>query len=254
VSVFAADFGAGHEFVDAFSAAFVGAGGSVVQVQYPKVGTTDYGPVLAQLESSADSVATFLPRIDGLRFFDQYAGSGSKRPALDTTNSGTAGPPLDQLKDKAVGLLGTNVYSLAFDSPQNQAFLKAFAAKFPGRSVSSTVANGYASAQVLEAALKKVNGNVEDKQAFMDALYSTNIDTAKGPIKLDSKHDLVENVYAFQVVKDSSGGFGQKLLGTQQGISANFNWTPQQIDKLQIGKDAIKWTTMDKAKLDQLLK
>jgi len=254
VSIFAADFGAGHEFVDAFSAAFVGAGGSVVQVQYPKVGTTDFGPVLAQLDPSADVVATFLPGIDGLRFFDQYAGSGHKQPAYDSTNSGTAGPPLDQLKDKAVGLLGTNIYSLALDTPQNQTFLKAFAAKFPGRSVSSTVANGYASAQVLEAALKNVNGNIEDKQAFMDALYSVNIETAKGPLKLDSNHDIVQNVYAFTVVKDASGGYGQKLLDTMKDVTAEYTWTPQQMDKLQIGKDAIKWTTMDKAKLDALLK
>jgi branched-chain amino acid transport system substrate-binding protein len=253
VSVFAADFGAGHEFVDAFSAGFVDAGGSVVQVQYPKVGTTDYGPVLAQLDSSADSVATFLPGVDGLRFFDQYASSGSKRPALDTTNSGTAGPPLDQLKDKAVGLLGTNIYSLALDTPQNQNFLKQFAAKFPGRSVSSTVANGYASAQVLEAALKKINGAIENKQEFLDALDSVNIETAKGPVKLDANHDIIENVYAFQVVKDASGGYGQKLLGTREAVGPTFTWTQQQMAKLQVGKDAIKWTTMDKAKLDQLM-
>ena len=255
LSVFAADFGAGHEFADIISAAFVEDGGSVVQIQYPKVGTTDYSPVIAQLDPSADIVATFLPGIDGLRFYQAYQSPGAKHPpAFDTTNSATAGQPLDQLKDLAVGVKGSNIYTPAIDSQMNQTFLKQFATKFPGRSVSSTVANGYASAQVLVAALQKVNGNIEDKQAFLNALYATDMETIKGQLKLDQNHDIIENDYIVQVVKNPDGTYGHKLLDTYKGTTELWNFTPDQITKLQIGKDAIKWTQTDKTKLDQLLK
>jgi hypothetical protein len=58
-----------------------------------------------------------------------------------------------------------------------------------------------------------VSGNVENKQAFLDALYSTNVQTPKGPIKLDANHDVVENAYVFQIVK-SGEQYVQKLIDT----------------------------------------
>jgi branched-chain amino acid transport system substrate-binding protein len=252
-SVLATDFAAGHEFADAFSAAFVDAGGSVVQIQYPAIGNQDFGPILAQLNPQADVVVLFLIGTDGLRFAQQFANyGGSKKPQVFETANITGGENLDTLKDSAVGMLASNIYTPAIDTTMNKDFLKAWSQKYPGRTVSANVANGYTSGQMLQAALQKVSGNIEDKQAFLNAIDATNIESVKGPIKLDSNHDIVENLYMYQVVKEGST-YAHKLLDTVQNTSEYYKWTPEQMAKLKIGKNAYKWTTMDKAQLDKVL-
>jgi branched-chain amino acid transport system substrate-binding protein len=134
----------------------------------------------------------------------------------------------------------------------NKDFLKAWGQKYPGRSVSANVANGYTSGQVLQAALQKVNGNIEDKPAFVNAIGATSIESVKGPIKLDSNHDIVENLYMYQVTKEGSA-YGHKLLDTISNTNEYYKWTPDQMAKLKIGKNAFNWTTMDKTQLDKIL-
>jgi branched-chain amino acid transport system substrate-binding protein len=252
-SVWATDFSAGHEFADVFSAAFIDAGGSVVQIQYPAIGNQDFGPLLAQMNSQADVVVLFLIGTDGLRFAQQFANyGGAKKPQVFETSNITGGENLDTLKDAAVGMLASNIYTPAIDSAMNKDFLKAWGQKYPGRSVSANVANGYTSGQVLQAALQKVNGNIEDKPAFVNAIGATSIESVKGPIKLDSNHDIVENLYMYQVTKEGSA-YGHKLLDTISNTNEYYKWTPDQMAKLKIGKNAFNWTTMDKTQLDKIL-
>src|SRR5216683_358920 len=54
---------------------------------------------------------------------------------------------------------------------------------------------------VLEAAVKAVNGNVEDKPALMVALRSANVDTVRGPVKFDDLGNVVGNVYLRKVTR-----------------------------------------------------
>jgi branched-chain amino acid transport system substrate-binding protein len=252
VTMLASDYGGGLETADAFASEFVKLGGQIVQEQYPKVGETDFGPFLAQLSPQADLVFDFFPGIDGLRFVQglgQY--SGKKLPILDSFGAAVNGPNLAQEKDAAVGVIGENIYSSAIDTPENKAFLKAWNAKYPGRIISSDVAQGYSGAQILEAALKKVNGNIEDKQAFLQALYGINATTMEGPVKLDSDHDVVKNIYVFQIAKQGDS-YGQKLLDTYEGVSRTWHRTPQELAKLPFGKLKGQWAGMTKEKLAAL--
>jgi len=54
---------------------------------------------------------------------------------------------------------------------------------------------------VLEAALKTINGNVEDKKALMAAMRGSNADTIRGRIKFDEFGDAIGNVYIRKVTK-----------------------------------------------------
>lgn len=253
-SIWATDFAAGHEFADMVSAAFIEMGGSVVQIQYPAIGTQDFGPLLAQMSPQADVAILFLIGTDGLRFAQQFASyAGAKKPQMFDTANITGGENLDTLKDSIVGWKASNYYSQAIDTPMNHDFVRAFQAKYPGRSISGNVAEGYMSGQVLQAALQKVNGDIEDKQKFLNALYATDIDVVKGHIKLDANHDVVQNEYMYQVVREPSGGYGHQILYTAPNVTAAWKFTPQQIAKLQIGKNAYQWTSMEKAKLNQAI-
>ncbi len=247
------DFGGGLETADGFASMFVKRGGSIVQEQYPAQGSTDFGPFLAKLNKDADFAYVFLPGVDGLRFMDQIRNYAdiSKLPIIDAYAAMTDGSNLDALKDKAVGIIQEGLYTSAADTPENQAFVKAWQAKYPGRYVSSSVAQGYAGAQIIAAALNKVNGKVEQTQDFLNALYATNVNTAKGPIKLDANHDVVESVYIDRVVKQGDR-FGQQLLATYEDVSRSWERTPQEMENFPLGKLKGQWVGMTKEKLESL--
>jgi branched-chain amino acid transport system substrate-binding protein len=54
---------------------------------------------------------------------------------------------------------------------------------------------------ILEAAVKAVKGNVEDKPTLMAALRSTDVDTVRGPVKFDDLGNVVGNVYLRKVIR-----------------------------------------------------
>src|SRR5579883_3471558 len=207
-SMMSSDYAAGHQIADAFARAFVSRGGQIVQEQYPAQGTTDFGPFLAKLDKSADFLFAFFPGVDGLRLmqaFDQYA-DPKKVKVLDYGTAIGSGPNVAQLKDKAVGVTGGGtLYVDTIDTPENQALVKAFKAKFPqpDRFVDADVDRGYDGAGYIVAAIKAANGNVDDRSPdsrFIKALATTQYTGARGPIKLDEDRDAVQNCYIQTVV------------------------------------------------------
>ena len=249
------DFAPGIENSDLFGSAYVYRGGSIVQEIHPATATTDFGPFIAQLNKDADVLFTFETGVDGLRFLEQYrtvAGSSGGPLFIDLFGAIVAGPNLAELKDKALGVTANSPFSEAYDDPGTQAFVKAWKAKYPGRLLSADAASGYAGAQVLEAALKKVNGNVEDQQPFLQALYATNVDTARGPIKLDKYHDVVQDIKFYGIEKQGDS-YGQKMITAYKGISAFWDRTEDQLKSFPYGQMKGKWVGMTKDKLGDVI-
>ena len=241
------DYGGGIETADLFASQFILHGGSIVQEMHPAIGTTDYGPFLAQLKPGADLIVAFLIGTDSLKFGQQYANyAGKKRQILDLYGQITAGPYVAQLQDKALGIVSAYVYSKGIDTPENQAFLKAFHAKYPGQHITAQVAQGYAGMQAVAAAIKAVNGNVESKQAFLTALDKVNVQTVKGPVKLDQYHDAVQNNYIYQVVKQG-GGYGEKVIKTYNSIGQFWDRTKAQLQAFKAGTHKGQWVGATKA-------
>ena len=246
------DYVGGLQVADMFGAAFIEAGGSIIQELHPKMNTTDFGPYISQIDQSADAVAVFLPGADSLRFYQQLLNYGSKKQILDLGSQITNGPVMSQLKEKAIGIIASNIYSEGYDGAANQTMLKAFRAKYPDRPISSDIAQSWSAGQILQAALEKVNGNVADKPALMNALWATNMETAKGPIKVNQNHDVVQNTYVFQIVQGGPLGFQQKLLSSKNsGPEGDFPAAVYQ--KFPFSQLDNKVAGLDKAKLDGIL-
>ena len=197
---------------------------------------------------------TFLPGTDGIHFFGHYADcSGQKKPQIiDGYGGNTSGQALAQLQSKVAGVVGEDVYSLAIDTPQNQALLKAWKAKYPNRQLSDDGAKGYTAAEVLAAAITSVNGDLADEQRFLQALYNTNVQTPRGPITLDQDHDIIGNAYVWQIVKTGQG-YSQKLLKTYENLSRGWDRTPQELAKFPYGKLKGKWVGLTKPQLEALI-
>ncbi len=252
VILMSSDYGGGIETSDGFASAFVSRGGAIVQEVHPAMGTADYGPFLAQLSGDADMLVFFGPGADSPHFADQYSTYASKKlPVLDLYGQITNGPNIDSLHDKVLGITSAYVYTEAYEGADNQAFLKNFHAKNPNRLTSGQFAQGYGNMEAIAAAIKAVNGNVEDKQAFGQALKNLNVETIKGPVKLDQFNNVVQNTYLFEVVKNGSN-YAQKLLDTYKDTGQFWDRTQQQLERIKLGTHKGQWVEMTKDKLAEL--
>jgi len=68
VVTIAMDYAFGWEQVGGFQRTFEEAGGQVVQKLWPPLGTTDFGPYLAQIKRDADAVFAVMVAASSLRF------------------------------------------------------------------------------------------------------------------------------------------------------------------------------------------
>ena len=173
------DFAYGHEMCAGFQRAFEDNGGKIIQKIFTPLATPDYGSYVAQVKS-ADAIFLGTAGSNGFRFLRQFIEYGLKdKMAVIGGMTALDESVLRNMGDEALGILTTSWYSAELDNPLNKAFAPAFRKQFkydPGYYAGST----YVSGQVLEAALKTINGNVEDKKALMAAIRGSNADTVRG--------------------------------------------------------------------------
>lgn len=252
VALVTSDYGGGLEIGDAFASAFVKRGGSIVQEIHPPLGTNDFGTYLAQLNGTSP-VATFVPGADGLRLISQLGTyvNPSRVPIIDIDGQLSAGSTLAQAKDKALDVVGDDVYVETLDTPENRTLVSTWRSKYPRRPLPSSVGNATAAAQIIVAALNKVGGAIENKQGFLQALYDTNVTTAKGPFKFDKDHDPTESVYVWQIAKNSDQ-IGPKMLQTYPGMSKYWERSADELKSFPFGKLKGKWVGMTKDQLSKL--
>ena len=71
---------------------------------------------------------------------------------------------------------------------------------------------------MLEATLQGIKGNIEDKDAFMKAVRSVKVDTARGPVSFDPYGNVVGNVY-IRKVERKEGRLVNSVVRTYPNVS-----------------------------------
>ena len=252
--IMTSDFAPGIQFSDLFSSAFIARGGTIVQELHPPLGTSDMGPYLSQLSQDADVLVMFEAGADGVKVAQQYNNYVGNRKlqlfdmASQITNDGNR----PQLGNTINGMVVQSAYMEALDTPANQTYLKAYKAKYPNRPPSQENAFGWSGIQFLDAALKKVGGDPSNTQKFLDALYSTSVDTPRGTLKLDEHHDAVADSFIYRFEAGSSGPV-EKPLTTYSQIGQFWDRTPEQLSKFPLGQNKGKWVGMTKEKLGDVI-
>jgi branched-chain amino acid transport system substrate-binding protein len=194
------DIAYGQEMCAGFQRVFEDNGGQIIQKLFPPLTVPDYGSYVAQLKN-ADAVFLGFAGSNGFRFLRQFVDYGLK-DKMQVIGGMTAldEAVLRNMGDEALDIVTTCWYSAELDAKPNQTFAPAFRKEFkydPGFYAASTYVNG----AVLEAAVKAVNGKVEDRPAFMAALRATNVETARGPVRFDDLGNVVGNVYLRKVTR-----------------------------------------------------
>lgn len=211
------DIAYGQEMCAGFQRVFEDGGGKVIQKLFPPLTVPDYGSYVGQLKN-ADGIFLGFAGSNGFRFLRQLVDYGIK-DKLPVIGGMTAldEAVLRNMGDEALNIVTSCWYSAELDNKQNQVFAPAFRKEFkydPGFYAASTYVNG----AVLEAALKAVDGKIEDKPAFMAALRSVNVDTARGPVKFDDTGNVVGNVYLRKVTR-KDGRLVNSVFQTYPNVS-----------------------------------
>lgn len=177
---------------------------------YTQLGQTDYAAEIAQIRASgADSVFFFLPGGMGISFLKQYAGSGVDLPVVGPAFSFDQGI-LQAVGDAALGVRNTSQWSKDLDNEANKTFVAAFQEEY-GRLPSLYASQGYDTANLLMSAMKVAD--VNDADAFRDALKSADFDSTRGDFSFDQNHHPIQNIYVREVIKEGDV-FTNKIIGT----------------------------------------
>jgi len=231
VATIAMDYAFGWEQVGGFQKTFEEAGGQIIQKLWPPLGTTDFGPFLAQIKRDADAVFAVMVAASSLRFPKQYQDAGLKA-RLPLIGGGTSFDEfvLPALGDEAIGAISPLIYSAAIDTPVNQRFVKEFRKKY-GKVPGYYAEASYTAARWIAESAKAVGGNVEDKEKFLAALKKVEIsDAPRGPIRLDPYGNPIQNIYVRKVEK-RDGELWNTVIQTFTGVSQFWKYKPEEFLK-----------------------
>jgi branched-chain amino acid transport system substrate-binding protein len=228
-AMIADDIAYGYELNAGFQRAFEDAGGKVVQKLWSPLVTPDYGTYIGQLKDDVEVVFIGFAGSNGFKFFKQYKEYGKSTPLLGGQTA-VDEALLQQMGDEAIGLISACWYSAQIDTPVNKKFVDGMNRDYkvdPGIYAASTYVNG----AVLEAALNRIGGKVEDKAALMAALRASDkVEAARGPVSFDKYGNVVGNVYIRKVAK-KDGKLVNSVIKTYPNVGQFWIYDPDEFLK-----------------------
>jgi len=200
------DYGPGLDAEAAFTRTFTQHGGTIVGGVRAPLANPDFAPFLQRArDASPDAVFAFVPSGDqGVAFMKGFAERGLAQAGIRLVSTGdvTEDAVLEAIGDPALGVVTTHHYSMAHDSPENRAFVKAYTAVHGANARPDFVNVGAydAMAAIYEVA-RRLGGDM-DPDRFMAALKGLEIDSPRGRIRIDPEtRDVVQDVYVRRVEK-----------------------------------------------------
>ncbi|APV51936.1 ABC transporter substrate-binding protein [Betaproteobacteria bacterium GR16-43] len=201
------DYNPGIDAENAFKSGFTAAGGQVSEsIRVPLRGP-EFSPFVQRLkDAKAEAVFAFVPA------GEQGVGLTKallERGIIPGAKFASVGELMDDhvfnsLGDAVIGSISSGNYSVAHDSAENRAFVKAFAevTQAKGRPTFMAVHTFDAMAAVFAVA-RTSNGSM-DGEKFMEAVKGLKLTSPRGPITIDAQtRDIVQTVYIRRVEKVS---------------------------------------------------
>jgi branched-chain amino acid transport system substrate-binding protein len=205
-----ADYAFGYEQVGGFPTAFADCGGNIVQKIWPALGSKDFGPYLPSIKADADAVFSLMVGPMALQFPKQLRASGYKKPIV---GGGTSYDEfaLPFMGDEVVGDVSSLQYSAALQTPKNEAFVKAYRAKY-GKVPSYFSESNYTTAELIDDTIKKTGGKFSTPEDFVKVMAGLKIDAVRGPVSFDDMRNPIQNIYIKKVEKKKMFGYDKDEL------------------------------------------
>jgi branched-chain amino acid transport system substrate-binding protein len=194
MATIANDFAFGYEQCAGFQRVFEDEGGKIVTKLWPPVVTPDFVPYISQFKD-IDGVFNGLGGGNPVRFLKTYADMGLGQMTMAGGWSLLDEPLLKSLGDEAVGIYTAHWYTPSYDSESNRRFVSAMRKDY-GELPGGGAAGMYVAGQVIEAALQKTGGKLDDKKRFMDTMREVVLtDTPRGHFQFDRFGNAVGPIF-----------------------------------------------------------
>jgi branched-chain amino acid transport system substrate-binding protein len=211
VYLIGANYPGGRENLNGFKRFYKG---SIVDEVYTPMNQLDFSVELANMQSKKpDAVFIFLPGGMGINFIKQFAGAGlGKSIQLFVPAYSADEDTIKPVGEALLGAVNSSFWGHDLDNPQNKRFVADFEKEY-GRLPTLYAAQGYDTAMLIDSAVKKVKGNVEDKAAFQKALEAADFKSVRGSFKFNKNHFPIQDYYLRVVRKDEKGRITNRLMG-----------------------------------------
>lgn len=231
VVIIGLDYAFGWECAGGFQKTFEEAGGKIIQKIWTPLTVQDFSPYLSQISKEADGVYAMFTGRTTLQFTKQYQEFGLKgKIPLIGGGTTTDEHALPSMGDEAIGIITSLHYSEALDNPANKKFVKAYREKAK-KSASYYSEGTYTGARWIVEAIKAIKGDVENRPKFMEALRKVEIkDVPRGPLKLDSYGNPIQNVY-IRKVERVGGELQNTVIHTYPNVSQFWKYKPEEFLK-----------------------
>jgi branched-chain amino acid transport system substrate-binding protein len=206
----AADYAFGYEVVGGFQKAFEDCGGKIIQKIWPPLGTKDFGPYIPTIKDDADAVFSLMVGPMALQFPKQLRQSGFTKPIVGGgTSYDEAALPF--MGDEAIGDVSALQYSAGLQTPRNEAFVKAYRAKY-GKVPSYFSESNYTTAMMIDMVLKQTKGAWPGPEAFIAKMLTLKVDAPRGPVSFDDMRNPIQDIYIKKVEKTKMFGYDKDEL------------------------------------------
>ncbi len=207
VFLLAPNYQAGQDSLAGFKHSYTGA---VAGEVFTELGQLDFSSELAQIAAyQPDALFAFMPGGMGVNLVKQFdqAGLGAL-PFLSAFTVDETTLPATQ--DAAVGLMGGANWAPDLDNAANADFVAAYIEKYnavPG----SYAMHGYDAAQLIDSAVRKVGGNLTDRDALHAALKAADFTSPRGDFSFGVNNFPVQDFYLVEAVKREDGLYGTSI-------------------------------------------
>jgi len=195
------DYGPGLDAEKYFKDRLVLNGGQVIDTLRVPIRNPDFAPFLQRVrDAKPDALYAFVPSGAGAALMKQFAERGLDRAGIKLIGTGdiTDDDILNDMGDVALGVVTSQYYSTAHDSPANKKFVEAFSKANPGMRPNFMAVGGYDGMRVIYEAAKASKG--AGGEALLNAMKGQIFESPRGPMLIDAQtRDVVHNVYIRRV-------------------------------------------------------
>lgn len=189
------NYGMGRESLDAFEESFTAGGGTIVKQMLVPFPQTEFQSYLSEIASlKPDAVFVFFAGGGAVKFVKDYDALGlkGKIPLLGSgfLTEGT----IEAQGAAAEGVMTTLHYADTLDNELNNRFRASYKEQF-GKPSDLYAVQGYDTGLLIANALNQLKGDISDRDALINTMANTTINSPRGDFTFSKAHNPVQNIY-----------------------------------------------------------
>jgi branched-chain amino acid transport system substrate-binding protein len=200
------DYGPGLDAEATFKKVFAERGGQVVGSVRVPLKNPEFAPFIQRIkDAKPEAVFIFTPAGEtAVAFMKAFTERGLDKAGIKLIATGdvTVDEVIDAMGDAALGVITTHHYSAAHESPENDAFKKAYAdVAGPTARPNFMAVGGWDGMHLTYAVVEKLGGRIDGEKAVA-AAKGIAMQSPRGPISIDpATRDVMQDVYVRKVQK-----------------------------------------------------